>query len=212
MRSFPPWSSVLALAVLWSAPVAAADAPPTAGVTGVLPSAGATGSLPNAAGPSGGTPNAAGSGGLANPVAALSLDRLSSTREHPLFAPTRRLPPPPPPPPVARAAPPPPPPPSVTLVGIVMDGMEARAVVRGATAQEIRVQIGDDIGGWKVSQIEGRKLVLSSLDGRFATFTMFNTDKANGAPQGSPSASAKSPQTSNQPQAGAPAAKARRRR
>jgi general secretion pathway protein N len=148
-------------------------------------------------------------------VAALSLDQLSSTREHPLFAPTRRLPPPPPPP-VARAPdppPPPPPPPSVTLVGIVMDGVEARAVVRGAAAQEIRVQIGDDIGGWKVSQIEGRKLVLSSLDGRLATFTMFNTDNGKGTPKGSPSANAQTPQTqSGQPPPGVPAAKVRRQR
>ena len=35
--------------------------------------------------------------------------------------------------------------------------------------------IGDDIGGWKVVQIEGRRLVLS-LDGRLATFTLFSDD------------------------------------
>ena len=37
-------------------------------------------------------------------------------------------------------------------------------------------QIGDEIDGWKVSQIEGRKVVLS-LDGRFATFTLFSDDR-----------------------------------
>jgi hypothetical protein len=35
-----------------------------------------------------------------------------------------------------------------------------------------RVRIGDDVGGWKVAQIEGRRLVLS-LDSRLAIFTMF---------------------------------------
>ena len=57
-----------------------------------------------------------------------------------------------------------------------MDGEGARAVVRvGAEKKNIRAQIGDDIGGWMVSQIEGRRLVLS-LDGRFATFTLFNRE------------------------------------
>ena len=57
-----------------------------------------------------------------------------------------------------------------------MDGEGARAVVRaGADRKLLRAQIGDDIDGWKVSQIEGRKVVLS-LDGRFATFTLFSGD------------------------------------
>jgi len=115
---------------------------------------------------------------LANPLAAQSLEGLSGTRERPLFSPTRRPPPPPPTPTALAPAPPPPPPapPSVTLVGVVMDGMEARAVVRsGTTDPALRVQIGDKISGWTVSQIESRKLVLS-LDGRLATFTMFSSD------------------------------------
>jgi len=54
-----------------------------------------------------------------------------------------------------------------------MDGEGARAVVRaGADKKILRAQIGDEIDGWKVSQIEGRKVVLS-LDGRFATFKLF---------------------------------------
>lgn len=58
-----------------------------------------------------------------------------------------------------------------------MDGEGARAVVRTGTDRKIlRAQIGDDIEGWKVSQIEGRKVVLS-LDGRFATFMLFNGDR-----------------------------------
>jgi general secretion pathway protein N len=119
----------------------------------------------------------------ANPLAAQTLDRLSATRERPLFSPTRR--PPPPPPEIVRGPEPPPPPappPNVALFGIVMDGEEARAVVRAGPAnQVVRVRIGDDVGGWKVSQIEGRKLVLS-LDGRLATFTLFNSENGNRAP------------------------------
>jgi hypothetical protein len=116
---------------------------------------------------------------LANPVAAQSLDRLSSTLERPLFSPSRR-PPAPPPPPVAQAPPPPappPPPPNLVLFGVVMDGEGARAVVRsGADKKLVRAQIGDEIDGWKVSQIEGRKVVLS-LGDRFATFMLFSDDR-----------------------------------
>ena len=117
---------------------------------------------------------------LANPVTALSLDRLSVTRERPLFSPSRR-PPPPPAVPIASAPPPPPPPPNLTLFGVVMDDEDARAVVQTGTGSKIRrVRIGDDIDGWKVSQIEQRRLVLS-LDSRLATFTMF-ARAANPAP------------------------------
>jgi general secretion pathway protein N len=121
---------------------------------------------------------------VASPLAIQSLDRLSATRDRPLFSPTRRPPAPPPPIVVAPAPPPPPPPPppNVALYGVVMDGEEARAVIRsGPTEKVVRVRIGDNVGGWRVAQIEGRKLVLA-LDGRLATFTMFVGNKAKGAP------------------------------
>lgn len=124
----------------------------------------------------------------ANPVAAQALDKLSVTLERPLFSPSRRPPaPPPPPPPIAQTPPPPPPPPpNLVLFGVVMDGESARAVVRtGADRKLLRAQIGDDIDGWKVSQIEGRKVVLS-LDGRFATFTLFSDDRAKSEAAGAP--------------------------
>jgi general secretion pathway protein N len=120
----------------------------------------------------------------ASPLAGQKLDHLSATRERPLFSPTRRPPPVPPtivqgPPP----PPPPPPPPDVALLGVVMDGEQARAVIRASPADKMtRVTIGDDVGGWKVAQIEGRKLVLS-LDGRLATFVMFSGNSAKSAPQ-----------------------------
>src|SRR5262245_25079648 len=118
--------------------------------------------------------------GLASPLAVHSLDRLSATRERPLFSPSRRAPAPPPP--IVRPPPPPPEPPNVTLVGIVMDADEARAIVQSGPTNEVRrVRIGDEIGGWKVAQIESRRLVLK-LDSRLATFSMFSGHR-NPAPR-----------------------------
>jgi outer membrane biosynthesis protein TonB len=119
------------------------------------------------------------------PLASQPLDGLSATRERPLFSPTRRPPPPPPvivtgPPP----PPPPPPPPDVALFGIVMDGENARAIIRASPGGKVtRVGIGDDVGGWKVAQIDGRKLVLM-LDERLVTFVMFTSKNANSARSG----------------------------
>ena len=119
----------------------------------------------------------------ASPLAAYPLDRLSATRERPLFSPSRR-PPAPPHAPIIAAAPPPPPP-KLILFGIVMDADDARAVVGVGTAEKTRrVRIGDDIGGWKVTQIEERQLVLS-LDDRSATFTLFSSQHA-GPSEGQP--------------------------
>ena len=59
-----------------------------------------------------------------------------------------------------------------------MDGQNARAVVRvGADKRLLRAQMGDDIDGWKVAQIDGRKVVLASQDGRFATYRLFTDDR-----------------------------------
>jgi general secretion pathway protein N len=157
-------------------------------------------------------------GTLANPLEAQPLDRLSATRERPLFSPTRRpIPPPPPPPPEAAPVAVVPQPPNVQLFGIVMDDEGARALVRSGTEKVDRVQIGDDIGGWKVAQIEGRRLVLS-LDGRFATFTLFSNDNGQQTPRDADQAAApagtQAPiqagpvtnQSPSTPQAGAPPA------
>jgi len=122
---------------------------------------------------------------LANPLQTQMLENLSATRDRPLFSPSRRPPAPPPAPVEMVYEPPPPPAPppalDVTLFGVVLDGDGARAIVRAGTAEMQRVQIGDQIGGWTVSQIEGRQLVLS-LDGRVATITLFNRDGAAAAP------------------------------
>jgi hypothetical protein len=140
---------------------------------------------------------------VATPLAAQSLDSLSATRERPLFSPTRRPPPPPPPPVVAEQAPPPPPPPppDVALFGIVMDGTTARAVIRANPAGKLtNVEIGDDVGGWKVAQIEGKKLVLA-LDGRLATFVMFSRANATnvGSQTNGASPAAPPPQAADKP-------------
>jgi hypothetical protein len=119
---------------------------------------------------------------LLSPLAAHPLDALSATRDRPLFSPSRRLPTPPPVAIVSQAPPPPPPPPNVTLFGIVMDGNEARAIVQTGPAKQVqRVRVGDDVGGWKVAQIEQRRLVLT-LDSRLATFNMF-TGQGDRAPK-----------------------------
>ncbi|HEY6256122.1 MAG TPA: hypothetical protein VIY51_10050 [Xanthobacteraceae bacterium] len=127
--------------------------------------------------------------GLVNPLAAWSLDRLSATRDRPLFAPTRR-PSPPPPAPVARVieAAPAAPPPRLTLLGIVTEADGARAMVRTeASDKVVRARLGDEIAGWKVTQIEPRRVILS-LDERSVSFTLFAGvgAKATRAPSGPP--------------------------
>jgi hypothetical protein len=123
---------------------------------------------------------------LSNPIVAQSIDSLSATRERPLFSPTRRPPAPPAaaPAPIVRraAAAPPPSPPGVVLLGVVIGADAARAFVRSEPPDKtLRVGIGDDIGGWKVSQIERHELVLS-LGDRSATFKIFDNTKTTEPP------------------------------
>jgi hypothetical protein len=116
---------------------------------------------------------------LANPVAAQPLEQLSTMLDRPLFSPSRRRAPAPPPV-VAAPAPAelPSSPPNLVLFGVVMDGETARALVRnGADKRLLRAQMGDEIDGWKVAQIDGRKVVLASQDGRFATYRLFNEER-----------------------------------
>lgn len=100
-----------------------------------------------------------------NPLAVKTLDRLPATLARPLFLPTRsRLPrasavvvqtetPPPSPPP---------PPPAMRLLGILKTGPVARAALRvGPAANIMLVGVGDQIGGWTVTEIAARQMVLS---------------------------------------------------
>jgi hypothetical protein len=127
---------------------------------------------------------------LANPVAAQPLEQLRAIVDRSLFSPSRRPPAAPPPvvePPAVSV--PPSEPPNIVLLGVVMDGQNARAVVRvGADNRLLRAQMDDDIDGWKVAQIDGRKVVLASQDGRFATYRLFSEERggagANAASDG----------------------------
>jgi hypothetical protein len=112
-----------------------------------------------------------------NPVAEISLDRLSATRDRPLFSPSRR-----PPAPAALAvraeqAPQPLPsssPPGVALFGTVVGAQGARAFIATGTADRIiGVGPGDDVSGWTVTAITQRNLVLSRAE-QSATFTLFS--------------------------------------
>jgi general secretion pathway protein N len=114
---------------------------------------------------------------LKNPLAVHSFSELNATRDRPLFSPTRR-PPPPPASAEADGPPPPAPPPAVLFSGVIMDTKGALAIIRAdASARPMFVHVGDVVSGWKVGQIERRKLTLS-LDGRSATFTLFDHDKS----------------------------------
>lgn len=142
---------------------------------------------------------------LANPVAAQPLDQLSAIVDRSLFSPSRRPPAAPQPvvqAPAASALPSPPP--NVVLLGVVMDGESARAIVRvGADKRLLRAQMGDEIDGWKVAQIDGRKVVLASQDGRFATYRLFN-DERGAADANGGAASAAGPKNSQMQQTPSP--------
>jgi general secretion pathway protein N len=95
-----------------------------------------------------------------NPLWAIPLESLSSTRERPLFSPSRR------PPAQAIAAPPPPrprPAPVVpeqlqlTLVGTVIGGNEHIGVfLDNATKDVVRLQVGQGVAGWTLSDVQAR--------------------------------------------------------
>lgn len=125
---------------------------------------------------------------LANPIAAQPLDQFSATLDRSLFSPSRRRAPAPPPVaqlPVLPVLPSQPP--DIVLYGVVMDGESARAVVRvGPDKRMLRAQMGDDIDGWKVAQIDGRKVVLASEDGRFATYRLFTGERSGADTSGWP--------------------------
>jgi general secretion pathway protein N len=109
-----------------------------------------------------------------NPVAVQPLTQLSATLERPLFSTTRRPAPKPAAPIVSVAPPPPPPPPpSVVVLGIVSEDGVGHAAIRNGD-KVMRVRTGDDVGGWKVQQIEPRRLVLT-LGERSVDFTLFST-------------------------------------
>ena len=118
-----------------------------------------------------------------NPVAEVPLDRLSDTRNRPLFSRSRRPPAPPAPTAIAARVEPQPlpllPPPGVALFGVVVGPQGARAyIATGAADRIIGVRLGDDVSGWTVTAITQSNLVLSRAE-RSATFTLFSPENAN---------------------------------
>jgi hypothetical protein len=102
-----------------------------------------------------------------NPLWEIPLSMLSTTRERPLFSPSRRPPPPavaaaPPP---AQASPPPKPPrverPQLSLVGTVAGEGESFGIfVDPTTKAAIRLKIGENYQGWKLRTVQGRQVML----------------------------------------------------
>jgi general secretion pathway protein N len=114
---------------------------------------------------------------VANPIALQSRELLSATLSRPLFLPSRRAPSREQPRPIAVAEPPPSPPapPSVILLGIVRTDQTTHALLRSGSAEKvIHARIGDDIGGWKVTEIEPRHVTLS-LNERSSSVALFDT-------------------------------------
>lgn len=95
-----------------------------------------------------------------NPLWAIPLESLSSTRERPLFSPSRR---PPaqaivaPPPPQPRVAPVVPEQLQFALVGTVIGGNERIGVfLDNATRNVVRLQVGQAVAGWTLRDVQAR--------------------------------------------------------
>jgi hypothetical protein len=101
-----------------------------------------------------------------NPLWEIPLSKLSTTRERPIFSPSRR-------PPAVIAAPPtppaPPPPPKLprverpqlSLVGTVSGDDERFGIfIDQTTKAALRLRIGEDYQGWKLRAVQGREVTL----------------------------------------------------
>jgi hypothetical protein len=120
-------------------------------------------------------------GTLSNPLAAQPIEAFSAIVDRPLFSPSRHGAPAPLATRDSETRTPPPPQPNLVLTGVVMDGTSARVIVLvGPERKIVRAEIGDEIGGWTVSQISGRELVLS-LGGQSASYTLFDVNRDAGA-------------------------------
>jgi len=102
-----------------------------------------------------------------NPLWALPLKQLSTTRERPIFSPSRRPPPVAAPayvaPVVARPKPKPTEPerPAVALLGTILSDGEALGVfIEPATRNIIRLRVGEDHQGWVLRSVKGREVTL----------------------------------------------------
>jgi hypothetical protein len=110
-------------------------------------------------------------------LAAFDKVRLRDTIGRPLFAPSRQRPPPV----VAAGRPEIKPvgpvkaqPPSYELLGVVQDGNRAIALLRKTgDGASFRVEVGDTIGGWQVSKVEAKSVLLVREDGTSLTVPLY---------------------------------------
>ena len=100
-----------------------------------------------------------------NPVLAIPLSQLSTTRDRPIFTPTRRPPAPPALPVVAKPAEPArpmqPETPPLVLVGTVAGEDSGIAVfVEHSTENTVRLRLNESHQGWTLKSIQGREVTL----------------------------------------------------
>ena len=112
-----------------------------------------------------------------NPLWEVPLSGLTVTRERPIFSPSRR-----PPRPLAVSSPavqPPPPPkpprverPQLSLVGTIAGEDESFGIfVDQTTKAALRLKVGEDYQGWKLSAVNGREVTLE-YDQQSATLSL----------------------------------------
>jgi general secretion pathway protein N len=113
---------------------------------------------------------------LGNPLADFDKAKLKDTVERPLFSSSRRRPPPGEKVvkrPIKQVAPKPQPP-SYDLLGVVRRGDRAIALLRKRSdGTSFRVEVGDMIGGWRVSKMEPTSVLLERDDGTSQIVPLF---------------------------------------
>ncbi|SFV37352.1 hypothetical protein [Hyphomicrobium facile] len=111
-----------------------------------------------------------------NPLASFDKASLENWVERPLFAPSRKRPPAQA---VADAGPKLQPPPDYRLLGVVLNPHRTIALLRReGTNVDVRVQVGDMIGGWHVASVE-REAVTLRRDEDTSQIVRFKKDCAN---------------------------------
>jgi len=100
-----------------------------------------------------------------NPLWGVPIDKLTATRERPLFTASRRpaAPPVAPEPPAERPPPPPAEPerPLLTLVGTVTGELQKVAVVQDQTTKSlVHLHVGEAVSGWFLRSIDARRVTV----------------------------------------------------
>jgi hypothetical protein len=122
------------------------------------------------------TPAMASGARLENPLSTIDKSALKDWVERPLFAPSRKRPPPAA---SASAAAPQavglkPQPRTYELMGVVLDGGRAIALLRTISdGTHFRVETGDMIGGWRVARVDSKSVVLEREDGTAQTVPLY---------------------------------------